>query len=166
MQIVSSWDNLHEMPKPIFWEKQVKKYFKMSSDEILPSRQSVEICLFVGLLRRDPVYSLLYWIRRMPCWGPWLSKKRPAKTLIRLRGAVWFESSLGIDFRKYIFSNFGLYVAFLTSPIWNYFFFRYKAYLKCIGIDICINYERVNIWFLEMSLEILFSLLLFQKYKK
>ena len=32
MQIVSLGDNLHEMLKPIFWNK--KKYFKMSSAEI------------------------------------------------------------------------------------------------------------------------------------
>ena len=30
MQIVSYWDNLHEMSNPVFWEKQ-EKYFKMSS---------------------------------------------------------------------------------------------------------------------------------------
>ena len=33
MQIVSSGDNLHEMPNPVFWEK-VEKYFKISSAEI------------------------------------------------------------------------------------------------------------------------------------
>ena len=32
MQIVSNGDNLHEMLKPVFWEKK-KKYFKMSSAE-------------------------------------------------------------------------------------------------------------------------------------
>ena len=32
MQIVSSGDNLHEMPKPAFWEK-LEKYFNMSSAE-------------------------------------------------------------------------------------------------------------------------------------
>ena len=31
MQIVSNGDNLHEMSKPIFWEKQ--KYFNMLSAE-------------------------------------------------------------------------------------------------------------------------------------
>ena len=30
MQIVSTGDNLHEMSKPVFWEK-YEKYFNMSS---------------------------------------------------------------------------------------------------------------------------------------
>ena len=33
MQIVSLGDNLHEMSYPVFWEKNKKKYFKMSSAE-------------------------------------------------------------------------------------------------------------------------------------
>ena len=33
MQIISFGDNLHEMSKPIFWEK-YEKYFKMLSAEI------------------------------------------------------------------------------------------------------------------------------------
>ena len=33
MQIVSLGDSLHEMPKPVFCEKQ-EKYFKVSSAEI------------------------------------------------------------------------------------------------------------------------------------
>ena len=41
MQFVSNEDNLHEISKPIFWEK---KNFKMKSDEILPSMLSVN-CL-------------------------------------------------------------------------------------------------------------------------
>ena len=37
-------------------------------------------------------------------WAPLPCKKRPAKTLIRLRGcAGWSESSLGARFRRYIF---------------------------------------------------------------
>ena len=32
MQIVSFGDNLHEMSKPVFWEKW-ENYFNMSSDE-------------------------------------------------------------------------------------------------------------------------------------
>ena len=34
--IVSLGDNLHEMLKPIFWEKE-EKYFKMLSDKIYPA---------------------------------------------------------------------------------------------------------------------------------
>ena len=34
MQIVSSGNNLHEMSKPIFLEKQKKSYFKIPSAEI------------------------------------------------------------------------------------------------------------------------------------
>ena len=41
MQIVSEGDNLHEMSNPIFLGK-IRKYFKMSSAEILPSMQSVK----------------------------------------------------------------------------------------------------------------------------
>ena len=36
MQIVSSGDNLHELSKPIFWEKS-ENYFKMSSAELVQS---------------------------------------------------------------------------------------------------------------------------------
>ena len=32
MQIVSTWDNLHEISNSVFWEKQ-EKYFNMSSAE-------------------------------------------------------------------------------------------------------------------------------------
>ena len=32
MQIISTGDNLHEVLKPVFWEKQ-EKYFNMSSAE-------------------------------------------------------------------------------------------------------------------------------------
>ena len=49
MQIVSSGDNLHEMSKPIFWEK---KYFKMSSAESLPSM------LITNLGPAEPWYAV------------------------------------------------------------------------------------------------------------
>ena len=32
MQLVSTGDNLHEIPKPVFWEK-IEKYFNMLSAE-------------------------------------------------------------------------------------------------------------------------------------
>ena len=35
MQIVSIWDNLHEMPNPVSWEKS-EIYLQMSSAEIFP----------------------------------------------------------------------------------------------------------------------------------
>ena len=35
MQIVSFGDNLHEMSNPTFWGKNLKKYFNMSSAEII-----------------------------------------------------------------------------------------------------------------------------------
>ena len=37
MQVVSTGDNLHEMSKPVFWEKQ-EKYFKMLSAENFTQR--------------------------------------------------------------------------------------------------------------------------------
>ena len=33
MQIISLGGNQHEVSKPIFWEKNTKKYFKMTSVE-------------------------------------------------------------------------------------------------------------------------------------
>ena len=32
MQIVSIWENLHDMSNPVFWEN-IEKYFKMTSAE-------------------------------------------------------------------------------------------------------------------------------------
>ena len=42
--------------------------------------------------------------------------KRPMKTLIRLRGcASWFESSLDVHVRRYVFSCCGSYISWLHS---------------------------------------------------
>ena len=40
MQIISYGDNLHEMSKPVFWEKK-EKYFKLSSAEIFTQSAKV-----------------------------------------------------------------------------------------------------------------------------
>ena len=43
MQIVSNGDNLHEMSNPVFWGKNKKEYFKLSSAQIFIRVLSVKL---------------------------------------------------------------------------------------------------------------------------
>ena len=50
MQIVSYGDNLHEMSKPVFWEK-YEKYFKMSA-EIFTQSAKPHVTVFISVKKQ------------------------------------------------------------------------------------------------------------------
>ena len=68
MRIVSNGDNLYEMSEPVSWEKNTKKYVKMSSAEIFTqnakreglSTDSIEIHVYTLVRAMKAMTLLLY----------------------------------------------------------------------------------------------------------